>query len=73
MKQEGVKTNFNKLCKLCGNQFIFERKGREESFCKAYGYFMSQYCDLKYAVENIKSINDKRWFPLIALQSAPGG
>ncbi|GBC00031.1 hypothetical protein RclHR1_37100001, partial [Rhizophagus clarus] len=72
--EEWIKTDFRKPNRLCANKFRFERKGREDSFHKAYASIMEQYqtvqCGLEYS---ITGIDDKLFFPLFALQSAPGG
>jgi hypothetical protein len=70
MDQEELKTDFSKPHKLCANQYKFERKGQEESLYKAYNFILDQYCDFHLDLTNSF---DKLYFPLLAIQSAPGG
>ncbi|GES76038.1 hypothetical protein GLOIN_2v1783590 [Rhizophagus clarus] len=73
MKQEGVKADFRKPHKLCVNRCKFERKGREESFHKAYDSILIQYLNVQRAIKENLDLNDRLYYPLFALQSAPGG
>ncbi|GES92830.1 hypothetical protein GLOIN_2v1783590 [Rhizophagus clarus] len=72
--EEWIKTDFRKPNSLCANKFGFERKGREDSFHKAYVSIMEQYQTVQGGLKSSKTgIDDKMYFPLFALQSAPGG
>ncbi|RHZ71880.1 hypothetical protein Glove_251g26 [Diversispora epigaea] len=72
-KQEGIKDDFTELHELCMNEFKFERKGRDDAIYRTYDYIFDRYCTINKQLSEGKGIGDKKLFPLLVLQSAPGG
>ncbi|CAB4441815.1 unnamed protein product [Rhizophagus irregularis] len=72
-RQEGVKDDFTKPHKLCGNEFNFQRKGRDETLHQIYDFIIERYIRIKKTLEEKKSVGDKSFHPVLALQATPGG
>lgn len=71
--QEGVKDDFARPHKLCGNEFNFTRKGRDETLHKIFDCIVMRYIRNKRALKEGKGIGEKNLHPVLALQATPGG
>ncbi|RIB18704.1 hypothetical protein C2G38_2036671 [Gigaspora rosea] len=72
-KQEGIKNDFEQPSDLCVNEFRFERKGRDDTILQTYDYIFDRYCKIRKPLRENRSIQDQKLYPLLALQSTPGG
>ncbi|KAF0351281.1 hypothetical protein F8M41_015383 [Gigaspora margarita] len=55
------------------NEFNFERKGRDDTIFQTYDYIFDRYCKIRKQLSENRGIGDKKLYPLLALQSTPGG
>ena len=71
--QEGVKADFTKPHQLCVNDFNFQRKGRNETLHRIFDCIVERYIRIKKTLKQEKSVCDKSFHPILALQATPGG
>jgi len=62
-EQEGVKDDFARPHKLCGNEFNFIRKGRDETLHKIFDCIVMRYIRNKRALKEGKGVGEKNLHP----------